>query len=247
LSVVLQHTRKKCNALQTLVGVFFHAAGTPETVIEAFTKMGVSISPSSIQRAVSSLSADSSHQLKALGRTLLVSLAYDNFDFKQKPTSANLEGTRDLIIHMTSGTLIPLQHGVTLEDLRCAPYLWEKSPWRSKLQGIDPLPIPFHRLYSLPCPVDSEADLSEHKLWQAWKFRHTLVMWGPDYFRRFSSNLGQPRILEGIPHFPAATQRPLRATDDPQSSTGGNISAIEKFMRQPASEKVKASKILVNK
>ena len=52
-----------------------------------------------------------------MGQTLLAGYAYDNFDVDFKTVAPTIEKAGDTLTHLTSGTLIMLEHGVTLEDL----------------------------------------------------------------------------------------------------------------------------------
>ncbi|KDQ31884.1 hypothetical protein PLEOSDRAFT_1022853, partial [Pleurotus ostreatus PC15] len=126
-SVMLQSTNQFCNALQSVMGVFLHSCNAPEDIIEVLARMGVSISTTSINDAISSLSKESSNGLKALGRTLTASFAYNNVDIELKHTVPTLEKPHETLVHLTSGTLIPLEHGVVREDLSCSKELWERS------------------------------------------------------------------------------------------------------------------------
>lgn len=61
-----------------------------------------------------------------LGCTLLVSYVYDNVNINLKhatPTGDALQGT---LIHLTSGTMIPLKHGIISEVLVCSETLWRR-------------------------------------------------------------------------------------------------------------------------
>jgi hypothetical protein len=52
-----------------------------------------------------------------MGQTLLVGYAYDNFDIDFKTNVPSIEKSGETLTHLTSGTLIHLDHGVTHEDL----------------------------------------------------------------------------------------------------------------------------------
>jgi hypothetical protein len=80
ISIMMQSRNSKCNALESIFGIFLHSTNTPEKVIQALAHMGISISPSAINRAIHSLSAETADTLRAMGQSLLVGYAYDNFD-----------------------------------------------------------------------------------------------------------------------------------------------------------------------
>ncbi|KZP09644.1 hypothetical protein FIBSPDRAFT_687416, partial [Athelia psychrophila] len=81
---------------------------TPKTVVELLSQLGVSLTTSSINSMVKNLSKELVMEMKMLGCTLLVSYVYDNVNINLKhatPTGDALQGT---LIHLTSGTMIPL-------------------------------------------------------------------------------------------------------------------------------------------
>jgi hypothetical protein len=54
----MQSRNAKCNALESVFGIFLHSTNTPEKVIQALAHMGISISPSAIQTAIHALSIE---------------------------------------------------------------------------------------------------------------------------------------------------------------------------------------------
>ncbi|KAE9388704.1 hypothetical protein BT96DRAFT_1003958 [Gymnopus androsaceus JB14] len=108
MSAMMQSTNQRCNALQSLIGLFLHACNAPETAVELRAHIGVSISTSAIRDAISTY-------------------AFDNIDMDLKNATLTLENALPTLIHLTSGTFLQLQHSVTLEDLQCADELWSKS------------------------------------------------------------------------------------------------------------------------
>lgn len=71
---------QKSNALQSLLGLFLQSAHTPYKVIDTLAHLGISVSTDTINLAIQSLSQESQNSLQRLGRSLLASYAYDNFD-----------------------------------------------------------------------------------------------------------------------------------------------------------------------
>ncbi|KAJ6595500.1 hypothetical protein DFH09DRAFT_803712, partial [Mycena vulgaris] len=112
ISMMMQSANQKCNALESVFGIFLHASNTPSRVIEALAHMGISISEQSIERAVKSLSAESYAKLREMGQSLLVGYAYDNFDIDFGIIVPTVEKDTDTLTHMTSGDIIALEHGV---------------------------------------------------------------------------------------------------------------------------------------
>ena len=127
----MQSRNQKCNALESVFGIFLHSTNTPQKVIQALAHMGISISISSIHLAIHSLSLETHETLRTMGQTLLVGYAYDNFDIDFKNSVPTIEKVGDTLAHLTSGTLIMLEHGMKQEDLKCSEYLWQKSSLNS--------------------------------------------------------------------------------------------------------------------
>ncbi|KAG1729207.1 uncharacterized protein EDB91DRAFT_1028323, partial [Suillus paluster] len=80
ISIMMQSTRQKSNALQSIIGIFLQSVHTPQNVIDTLARIGISISTDAINAAVKSLSVESQNTIRDLGQTLLASYAYDNFD-----------------------------------------------------------------------------------------------------------------------------------------------------------------------
>ncbi|KAG1741905.1 uncharacterized protein EDB91DRAFT_1081690 [Suillus paluster] len=87
MSIMLQSSNQKCNALQSIYGIFLHSCNTPQRVIHMLARMGISTCPATILNAIRSLSHESITHIQAMSQTLLVGYVYDNFDVDFK-TSA---------------------------------------------------------------------------------------------------------------------------------------------------------------
>jgi len=103
-------TGQRCNALQSMFGIFLHAAKASDAVVELLSRIGLSISRAATDDAVSS----------------------DNFDVEVKHLVPTVEKPQDALLHLTSGTLIRLEHGVTTQDLCCSEELWKRSKHPSR-------------------------------------------------------------------------------------------------------------------
>ncbi|XP_006457382.1 hypothetical protein AGABI2DRAFT_79752 [Agaricus bisporus var. bisporus H97] len=126
LSIMMQNTNRKCNALQSLVGLFLQACGAPEAVVRLLSHLGVSIAPSTINNAIKSLSIRSEDQIRTTAATFTTAYAYDNLDINLKHHMPTLENSHESsIVHLTSSAMFPLNHGVHLSDLECSDRLHE--------------------------------------------------------------------------------------------------------------------------
>ncbi|KAI0683413.1 hypothetical protein BC835DRAFT_1295982, partial [Cytidiella melzeri] len=238
---ILAHNRfQKCNILQATMGIFLHSCRAPEKLVKVLSRMGVSISLTSIHRAIHSLSRKSRLDMQRLGRSLLVSYAYDNFDVKFNTGIPSADGPSDLLVHLTSGTMLKLSHDVRLDDLRVSGSLWDmnpNNPRASNPKHFNPLTT-FKMLYSLhpPPPVVHEPGkprLGRRARYRSWIFVQTLITHGPKYFASMKSFVSQPEAVEMIP-LCKTEQVPLRAMDINQSKVSGNIDAIMNMLGQAA-------------
>ncbi|KAK6964760.1 hypothetical protein R3P38DRAFT_2477244, partial [Favolaschia claudopus] len=48
ISILIQSSNNKCNALESVFGIFLHASNTPYKVIETLAHMGITISVDAI-------------------------------------------------------------------------------------------------------------------------------------------------------------------------------------------------------
>lgn len=228
---MMQSQNAKCNALESVFGIFLHSTSTPEKVIQALSHMGISISISAIHAAIHSLSIETHETLRAMGQTLLVGYAYDNFDIDFKTAVPTIEKIGDTLTHLTSGTLIMLEHGVKQEHLECSDELWAKSSLNPFHNSI-PLEHTTKDLLNLhPEPPFSPPGLSRRQRYQSWKFRSDLYEHGPKYFQQFKKGLGLPEEIDKIPVV-KMRYAPARSMDVNESTHAGNISAITNLLDQ---------------
>ncbi|KAF8868756.1 hypothetical protein BD779DRAFT_1459301 [Infundibulicybe gibba] len=230
LSIIMQSRNQKTNTLESIIGIFLHSCKTPEKVIEALAHMGISISTSSIHRAITALSAESAKGLRDLGQTLLASYAYDNFDVDLKMAVPTVERSTDTLKHLTSALLFPLQHGVMQEDMRCSEQLWRNS--RLNPEAVDvPAEKTWKDLLGLHPEAKHSSGLTRRERFNAWMFLRDLCDHGPEYFKQFRSKLQEPEVIEQIPIIKTPTL-PARAMDLSNSTVSGNIETIKNLAAQ---------------
>ncbi|KAJ6617753.1 hypothetical protein B0H10DRAFT_2381488 [Mycena sp. CBHHK59/15] len=228
ISIMMQSRNPKCNALESVFGIFLHSTNTPEKVIQALAHMGISISPSAIGTAIHSLSAETTDTLREMGHTLLVGYAYDNFDINFPTIVPTIEKVGDPLTHLTSGAVICLEHGVVLEDLECSEELWAKSKLNPTIEMHPSTP---HNLEMIHPETNHPSGLTRRERFNAWKFKSDLFDYGPDSFRSSAKTLESPETVEQIP-LVKMRYAPARAMDINQSTHAGNISAIENLLGQ---------------
>ena len=227
----MQSSNQRCNALQSVFGIFLHASNTPETVRELLSRIGVSISTGAINEAVSSLSKEAEAEVRRLGRTQLASYAYDNLDIDLKHSVPTVEKPHDTLIHLTTGTMLPLYHGVSLQDLDCSDILWRSSVNNPYARRQDLPLIETEHLLMLHPESPHPSNLLRRERFNAWKFLHDLVYFGPEYFRKFCKILGDPEEIESIP-IVKTSQVPNRSLDISPNAPAQNAEAIESLLRQ---------------
>ncbi|KAG1796230.1 uncharacterized protein HD556DRAFT_1431369 [Suillus plorans] len=145
-SIIMQTANQKSNTFQSIFGIFLQSTHAPQKVIETLSRMGICVSIDSINTAITSLSKEAHHGISALGRTLLASYAYDNFDVDLKSTVHTVDKSEDTLKHLTAGLLFPLQHGTTLDNLHCSKALWERSLLNPQdrlghLESVEMIPV----------------------------------------------------------------------------------------------------------
>ncbi|KAJ7908542.1 hypothetical protein B0H13DRAFT_2233244 [Mycena leptocephala] len=236
ISVMMQSTNKKCDALEGVFGTFLHASNTPSKVIETLAHMGITISVDAVENAVHSLSHETYHTLRAMGQTLLVGYAYDNFDINFPGIVPVVEKSTDTVTHLTSGGLIFLEHGVKADDLRCSEELWKKNPLNPAFESTTAPPP--HTIIDLERHLDDlhpetahPSNLTCRERFNSWLFRADLLKYGPNYFEDFFAMLGKPDMVEQVPVV-QMRWAPARSLDVKQSTVAGNLQAIPKFLEQ---------------
>ncbi|KAF8546302.1 hypothetical protein OG21DRAFT_1395757, partial [Imleria badia] len=143
--------------------------------------------------------------MKALGHTMLVAYAYNNFDVDLKMSDQHAEKSSDMLKHPTSGILFPLQHRTTAVDLRCSRTLWEQSIYnieatKPALSSTARRAGKTHRdLLGLHEKNQGTGAMSCRRQYNAWKMMLDLIEHGPEYFWCFWDLLGELDIMEAIP------------------------------------------------
>ena len=233
LSMLMHSVNQQCNALAAVNGIFFHSCNTPDKVIKAAAHMGISISPSSINNAVHSLSQESAARLHTLGQSQTAMVAYDNCELTLNRMTPTIEQSGDRLVHLTSGLVMKMAHGVTADDLRCSNFLWERSRVNPKVlySPTPPRPCSYEDLFTLHPDPPHPSGLNRHGRFTAWLFLNTLFHHGPEYFRQFLPLLLEPEIIEQIP-VTKLEYLPARAMPINQSKVDGNIQAIANLFEQ---------------
>lgn len=228
-----QSTNQRCNALQTIIGVFLHSAGTPERVVELLSRVGFSLTATSIHNALKSLSSESSVEIKKIGRTLLTAYAYDNVDIDLKHTTPTGEALEDTLIHLTSGTMLRLDHSITPNMLACSEFLWKKFRYNpnAHIHDIPPMTDYIKLITIHPQDESHPSGLTRRDRIGVWVFLWDLVLHGPVYFRKFRQNLGQPESIDQIP-IVRSRQVPCRMMDINPSTNAMNASVLEDLFWQ---------------
>ncbi|CDO69125.1 hypothetical protein BN946_scf185042.g27 [Trametes cinnabarina] len=192
---------------------------------------------SAIDTSIISLSKESHINMEQLGRTLRASHAFDNFDVEDKHAVPTLEKGDDTLLHLTSGTLLRLDHGVMNKDLECVEEVWATSPLNPQLSDhtravLKAEEVKWWELLKLhPEEPLGSSTLTRRERFRQWKFLNDLVHYGPEYFWQFAEALGEPETIEQIP-LVKSKQVPVEGMDINQSTVQGNADALEDLFRQ---------------
>lgn len=217
------------------MSLFLHSCNTPDKVVKVLGHMGLSIGLSSVHRAIKSLSAESADYIKELGQTRLVSLAYDNFDVKFNTLVPTVDSPGNRLVHMTSATILQLDHGVSLQDLRCSEYIWNRQDLHLNPRATDPQKFSplctLELIHTLHPESVHPSGLSRRGRFNSFKFMETLLTHGPKALHCLLPRLGRPEAVEKIP-VTKLKQQPLRALDINPSTVGGNIEILEQLLGQ---------------
>lgn len=151
-------------------------------------------------------------------------MAYNNldFDFKAKEPNNRTTGSFESI---TTGTFIPLMHGVTMDDINCSKELWEALTLNpSCMVDSTPPKVPSQN-YVLACIGDVQELTATAEEWYIWKI---LVN---KYFPSFKKALG---LLPGELQIPQeqTTQFPAQAMNLKVSNNDDNIRIVQNLESQ---------------
>ncbi|KIK17109.1 hypothetical protein PISMIDRAFT_15379 [Pisolithus microcarpus 441] len=223
---------QKANALQSILGILFQSAHTPQKVIDMLARIRISISTEMINGAIRSLLAELQNHLRTLGQSLLTSYAYDNFDVDLKPHVPTVEKSHDSLKHLMSGLIFPLKHGVTTEDLMCSQELWGQSAINPHLEDTRlPSRANWRALLSINPEASAPDQLMCHKHFNAWIFLSDLCTHGPEYFQTLKCGITEPEAIDQIPLIKTDLIAAW-AMDVNNSTISRNIHAIVDLLRQ---------------
>lgn len=209
-----------------------HACSTPEMVIEFLAHTGISISVTAINDAVTNLSKESVWKRRRIGQTLRTSYGVDNVDIELKHLVPTVDNPEEALIHLTSGTMLPLYHGVKATDLKCSEYLWQQAKDRKRTTRSILVNPDFTDLLDIhPECEDHPSGLTRRDRFNAWMFLQTLVLHGPEFFRKFRHDLAEPEAIESIP-LVKTEQVPAQAMDINPSTPAGNGDVITNILGQ---------------
>jgi hypothetical protein len=199
-------------------------------VREFLAHAGLSVSTTSINNTITNLSKEAGSKVRELGKSFLTSYAYDNLDIDLKHSVPTLEKPEETLIHLTSGTMLPL-HEVNPGDLDCSDQLWVMSRLnmdtpRNAVPNVDT-----EDLANLHPEQDHPSGLLRDERFNAWKFLHDLLNYGPEHLRKYKTELGDPEVIDAIP-LKKTSQVPNTALDVAPSTPAQNAEALDAFFKQ---------------
>ncbi|KAG8989616.1 hypothetical protein FRB90_002167, partial [Tulasnella sp. 427] len=237
-SICMQSSNSRCNALQTVVGLFAHSCNAPERIVEMMAHAGLSVSPQSSRNMLKSMSTESRKKLRLQTSKSPVAIAYDNLDISFKTEQPTVEGGNSHQVHMTTGTYFPLMHGVRPEALRFSQQLWAASEINPER---DPSRRPILLGHSALMEIQKESAFPDHDSrsyfsLMAWHVRQILLSDAVSGIKQAVKDklrplLGEPTARKRIP-VEKTIQYPARAMTISVSSNSGNAAAISNLLRQ---------------
>ena len=181
---------------------------------------------------IRSLSINARRKILELGRTMRAAYAYDNFDVNLKPNVPLIEKTTESLKHLTSGLIFPLQHGITRDDLKCSEELWRKSRLNPDNVNISKAERTYVDLLKLHQEtLENNQRLTRREEFISYLCMRDLIAHGPEYFNNFTKQLKEPDVIEAIPVVKTDIL-PVYAMEINNSTTSGNIQAIDKMLEQ---------------
>jgi Family of unknown function (DUF6589) len=162
-------------------------------------------------------------KLKGLGPSRIMSIVYDNLDFKFKPGQTTL-ANQSTFESITTGLFFQLGHNVKPGHLRHARLLWESSPlndrWPSGAMILkDPTYI------DIISNLNATSNVKSAMKW------HVLSILISTHLPQFKSKLGRPETTHQIP-LTKTTCFPMKAMYAKVLTNDGNINAITQLMAQ---------------
>jgi hypothetical protein len=236
------------NALEVITGLFLHTARTPSNIIQLLSKIGLSISSSSIDRAIGSLVKQAAQRVRSEGQSCKMSIAFDNLDINIRCSVPTKDGrSSDELVHLCTATMLPvhLPAGVEWTDMDCATLIWRKLGYeklveKAQLREVfdhDKLEAAIDAMYPERGEErnDGSVDPSRLERFNQYLFLVAFVLHGPESFRDYKHRLDdpdiRPEVLYAIP--PRKTQQvPMNTLDQEVGSNGGTIEAFAKFFSQ---------------
>ncbi|KAF9980256.1 hypothetical protein BGZ65_005350 [Modicella reniformis] len=104
-SILVYLRSRNSNYLQTIMGLYLHSSGTESEVIDVLSHAGISVSTSSILRALKQLTKDALDRVKEVVRTRAWLLVYDNINLAKRKYNQRI-GNEDSFENGTTATII---------------------------------------------------------------------------------------------------------------------------------------------
>ncbi|KAF8815307.1 hypothetical protein BYT27DRAFT_7011335, partial [Phlegmacium glaucopus] len=121
-------------------------------------------------------------------KSLLTLYAYDNLDIDLKHLVPTVENPFNTLVHLTTASMLPLMHNISLDDLNCSDFLWKRYQHNFNALQQDIPNIPFEKLLEIHSE-EIVSGPSRRKRFNAWKYLSDLVEFGPPYFHKFKKLL----------------------------------------------------------
>jgi hypothetical protein len=245
LAVFLVCWNVRSNALQVIIALYLHAKRTPDHIIRFLSKAGLSVSTSSIDNAITSLTKQARDRVRSVGQQRKHCLAFDNLDVMIRTLVPTQDGKKEKLANLCTATMIPLHlpKGVTWDDLRCSGSIWtatvikrlyatKKSEAMSRYLELDNA---VNLLYPEPTKIrpNRRADLTRTEDFMVYLYMVAIISHGPEELRKFESRLQEVEPIAVAPLAQRTTKQvPLSAIDQEVGSVPGTIAGLSKLLLQ---------------
>jgi len=245
-SMFLQSNSLHSNLLQTFVGMFMYLQHTQDKAMVMLNHAGVTVSRASCEASIRSLNVHHARKMRALGKTHLIQLVCDNFNFHERVAVPTVD-RQSSYVSMISALAIRSHPDLTADDFAHVEHLYRhNTAVRMPRIGENDVTESFDWLYQQELPdrlmrrisklTGNSATTAPFDVGNYWHETYSyhilnLLLSHHPRFKRLLPLLGSPPAVLRVP--PAQTDwEPLRAMDLNQASNDDTIAALENMFGQ---------------
>jgi hypothetical protein len=234
LSILMFGTNVQANMFQSLMTIYLKSTDTSDRAVQILSRMGICLSTTSTNKAITSLSKQAEEVLRNAGKTLLVAPAYDNINMAFKVAEPTHEHDSQFV-NMTTATGVMLVD-VNKGDLEVCQQLWDRNYDNdTSLDPMQTLPE-YDNLFTKR--RDANNLNASRRVRRAMKWHLIRLMLD---FQLREGDKNAKAYLKELGSTPGevyqllvrkTTQYPMRTMEEDESTSQGNINVCEDIERQ---------------